>query len=92
MARRRRLGKLFDGQTCGRFGKMTSAKRRKLPDVVFGLPDKRSYPMPDPAHAANAKARAQQQYDRGTLTKADLRKIDRKANRVIRACGGDPSR
>jgi hypothetical protein len=91
MARRRRgpgLGKVFEGQTCGKFGKMTAGKRHRLPDVAFGLPDERKYPMPDPAHAKNAKARAQAQYDKGNLTKTELKKIDRKADRVISACNG----
>lgn len=82
----RKLGKLPKGSHCRRFGKMTAAKRNKLPKTAFGLPDRRAYPMPDPAHAKNAKARAQQQYNKGNLSKKDLAKVDRKADRVINAC------
>ncbi len=32
------------------------------------------------SHAANAKARAQQQYNKGNLSKEELNMIDRKAN------------
>lgn len=37
--------------------KLTQAGRDALPEYDFGGPD-RSYPMPDAAHAANAKSRA----------------------------------
>ena len=39
--------------------------------------------MPDKAHARNAKARAAQQVNEGNLAKADRRRIDRKADRVL---------
>jgi len=39
--------------------------------------------MPDKAHARNAKARAAQQEDKGTITAAEERKIDRKADRIL---------
>ena len=48
------------------------------------MPGERKYPMPDKSHAANAKARAQQQYDKGNLSKGTLNKIDAKANKVLR--------
>ena len=41
-------------------------------------------PMPDKAHAVNAKARAKQQRKRGKLSKTAYDKIVRKADRVIR--------
>lgn len=63
--------------------KLSSARRNKLPKLSFGMPGERKYPMPDRAHAANAKARAQQQYDKGNLSKASLNKIDAKANRIL---------
>ena len=63
--------------------KMTEAKRDKLKDSQFGLPDERKYPMPDKAHARNAKARASQQESKGNLSKADEQKIDRKADKVL---------
>lgn len=63
--------------------KLTTRKREALPDSKFGLPDERKYPMPDKAHARNAKARAAQQKERGTITAAEERKIDRKADRIL---------
>ncbi len=80
------MAKRYAGLTCRRFGKMTAAKEKKLPDKAFGLPRQRKYPMPDPAHAKNAKARASAQYKRKTLTKRQLDAINRKADRVIARC------
>ena len=57
--------------------------RDKLKDSQYGLPDERKYPMPDKAHAANAKARASQQVDKGNLSKSDEAKLDRKADKVL---------
>jgi hypothetical protein len=37
----------------------------------------------DRAHAANAKARAQQQYDKGAMSKSELQRIDAKANKKL---------
>jgi hypothetical protein len=61
-----------------------TAKRNKLKKSQFGLPGKRKYPMPDKAHAVNAKARAKQQRSRGKLSKSAYGKVVAKANRVIR--------
>jgi hypothetical protein len=58
-------------------------QRDKLKKSQFGLPEERKYPMPDKAHARNAKARASQQVDEGNLSKADKQKIDRKADKVL---------
>ena len=33
-----------------------SAERRALPDDMFGLPERREYPMPDAAHVRAAEA------------------------------------
>jgi len=44
--------------------------------------------MPDKAHAQNAKARAQEEYEKGNLSKSQLLQIERKANKIIRAKGG----
>lgn len=63
--------------------KLTAAKRKKIPKSEFGMPGERKYPMPDKSHAANAKARAQQQYDKGNISKSTLNKIDAKANKVL---------
>jgi hypothetical protein len=40
--------------------KLTTKARKKVPAKEFGEPRKCAYPMPDKAHAANAKARAAQ--------------------------------
>ena len=61
-----------------------AAKRKKLKKSQFGLPGKRKYPMPDKAHADNAKARAKQQRKRGKLSKSAYEKVVAKANRVLR--------
>jgi hypothetical protein len=57
--------------------KLTAAARKKLPASDFGGPG-RSYPMPDRAHAANAKARAAQ-----FASPALKKRIDAKANRIL---------
>src|SRR5574344_1580673 len=36
--------------------KLTSEQRKNLPEDVFGLPDERSYPMPDAEHVSSAIA------------------------------------
>lgn len=60
--------------------KLKSKQRRKLPASSFGQPAKRKYPMPDKAHAANAKARATQQYKKGKLSAGERARINAKAN------------
>jgi hypothetical protein len=74
-------------------GDLTTKRREKLPAKDFGLPEKArtaedkresgNYPMPDKAHARNAKARASQQYKAGNLTKAERDRIHRKADKVL---------
>ena len=63
--------------------KLTTKQRNKLPLTSFGLPGKRAYPMPDKAHAANAKARASQAVKAGRMSKSTEAKIDAKANRKL---------
>lgn len=63
---------------------LTEKKRSKLPKKDFALPGERKYPVNDKVHAANAKARAQQQYDKGNMSKGTLNKIDAKANKVLK--------
>lgn len=63
--------------------KLTAAKRKKIPKKEFGLPGSKKYPMPDKAHAANAKARATQMVNKGKLSSASKAKIDAKANKVL---------
>jgi hypothetical protein len=62
---------------------MSTKKRNAIPKSQFGLPEERKYPMPDKAHARNAKARAAQQEKKGNLTAAEERTIDRKADRIL---------
>jgi len=63
--------------------KLTTRRRNKLKKSQFGLPGSRKYPMPDRAHAANAKARATQQFKKGRISKSTKNKIHAKANRVL---------
>lgn len=63
--------------------KLTTKQRKKIPSSSFGLPGERKYPMPDRAHAANAKARASQQEKKGKLSASAKAKIDAKANKVL---------
>ena len=72
---------------------LSAKKRAKLPAKDFGLPEKArtadakkesgNYPMPDKAHARNAKSRAAQQQQRGNLTKKERERIERKADKII---------
>jgi hypothetical protein len=57
--------------------------RNALPKTSFGLPKQRKYPMPDRSHAANAKARATQQLNKGALSLAQAQKIRAMANRKL---------
>jgi len=61
--------------------------RKKLKKSTFGLPGQRKYPMPDRAHAANAKARATQMVKRGKLSSSAAAKIRAKANRILGKSG-----
>lgn len=62
---------------------METKTRKKLAKSVFGLPGSRKYPMPDKAHAANAKARASEEYNKGKLSASSKAKIDAKANKKL---------
>lgn len=61
-----------------------SKKRKSLPDSAFGLPKERKYPLAS-GHAGNAKARAEQQYHVGNLSKQQEQKIIERANRWERS-------
>lgn len=63
-------------------GKLTTKDRKALPKGDFAGSD-RSYPVPDRAHAANAKARASQAENSGRISKAVEQRIDAKADRVL---------
>ena len=72
---------------------LSAEKREDLPDEDFGLPEtaratdaqkeSANYPMPDKAHARNAKARAAQQLKAGNLTEDEKERIDRKADKKL---------
>jgi len=64
--------------------KLTSKSRNSLPKSDFGMPNERKYPMPDKSHAANAKARATQMVDKGKLSSKAEKKIDAKANKILK--------
>lgn len=40
--------------------RLSYQERKKLPSATFVFPGRRAYPIPDKAHARNAKARAAQ--------------------------------
>lgn len=63
---------------------VSAAKRRKIPKSKFGLPGQRKYPVDTRKRAANAKARATQQYKKGKLSKSAKNRIHAKANRRLR--------
>ncbi len=63
--------------------KLTTKKRKKLPKDDFGEPGKRAYPMPDREHAANAKARAKQQLNKGNLSQSMYAHIVSMANKKL---------
>ena len=62
--------------------KLTASTRKKIPKSEFGVPSKApgsgSYPMPDKAHAAVAKA-----YATRFASPSEKKKIDAKANRLL---------
>ncbi len=47
------------------------------------MPGEKKYPMPDKAHARNAKARASEMENKGKLSESSKAKIDAKANRIL---------
>jgi hypothetical protein len=63
---------------------LNTNSRKKLPAKKFAEPEKRKYPIEDKAHARNAKARASQAQKAGRMSKAEEKKIDRKADAVLR--------
>jgi hypothetical protein len=63
---------------------LNADKRNKLPKSKFAEPDKRAYPIEDKAHARNAKARASQAQNAGRMSKAEEKKIDKRADQVLK--------
>lgn len=73
--------------------KLTTEMKNSLPARYFGLPRKREYPMAviiggkakwDKRHAALAKGRAKQQFERGFLTTTQYNRIVSKADKVLK--------
>jgi len=62
--------------------KLSTEQRDNMPKGEFALPSGR-YPINDKAHAANAKARATQQEEKGNLSASQKAIIDAKANKVL---------
>ena len=56
--------------------------RKHLPKKDFAGPGK-TYPVEDKPHARNAKARAAQAVKAGRMSKAQEKKIDAKADKVL---------
>lgn len=65
--------------------RLKAGRRRRLRKSQFALPGSRKYPVHDKRHAANAKARATQQYKRGRISKSTRDRIHAKANRKLRS-------
>jgi hypothetical protein len=64
--------------------KLNSSARKALSKSSFGEPGSRKYPMPDKSHAINAKARATQMVKKGKLSPSTAKKIDTKADTVLK--------
>ena len=58
--------------------RINAEDRKELPDNIFGLPERREYPMPDAAHvqAAEAYFRSCPDERKSTLAKAILSKAE----------------
>ena len=65
-----------------KMSKLSTKARNALPKSDFAGPD-RSYPVQDHSHAANAKARASQAYNKGHISLEMEHRIDAKANKVL---------
>lgn len=67
--------------------KLTAAARKKIPAGKFGVKPQNGqpgkYPMPDKAHAADAKGRATQMVAKGKLSPAKANKIKHEADAVL---------
>jgi len=63
--------------------KLSTRAKTSIPKSQFALPEQKKFPIPDASHAANAKARATQGVDNGTLSKADAARVRKKAKKVL---------
>ena len=61
---------------------LSTDDRKHLPKKDFAGPGK-TYPVEDKPHARNAKARAAQAVKAGRMSKAQEKKIDAKADKVL---------
>lgn len=66
---------------------LKAKKRKSLKKNQFALPGQRKYPVDTPGRAANAKARATQQYKRGNLSKSAMERVHAKANKALKRKG-----
>jgi len=79
--------------------KLSPKQRAKLPAKEFGLPEKArsaeakketgNYPIPDKGHAISAKRLSRKQRQDGNLTKDEFERINRKADKVLKADSKD---
>jgi hypothetical protein len=79
--------------------RLKAKERAELPAKDFGLPEKASsaeakketgnYPMPDVGHAISAKRLSLRQREDGNLTKDEFERINRKADKILRAKSED---
>jgi len=79
--------------------KLSAKERAKLPARDFGLPEKArtaeakketgNYPMPDQGHAISAKRLSMKQRKDGNLTKGEFERVNRKADKVLKAKSTD---
>jgi len=64
--------------------KLTTKARDAIPAKKFAEPGKRAYPVEDKSHARNAKARASEMEHKRKLSKSEERRIDAKADAVLK--------
>ncbi len=79
--------------------KLKAKQRAAIPAKDFGLPEKArsaaakketgNYPMPDEGHAISAKRLSRLQREEGNLTKDEFDRINRKADKILRAKSKD---
>jgi hypothetical protein len=86
--------RVFDATSKGGVvAKLTPEKRAALKPSQFGLPEKArtkkarkqtgNYPMPDRGHAISAVRLAKKNHKDGNLSKADYKRIRRKAHKIL---------
>jgi hypothetical protein len=72
--------------------KLSYKARKKLSKKTFAIPSKKNksnpagkggYPMPDKAHARNAKARASAEYKKGRMSKREFDRINAMADHML---------